>query len=357
MLRLEDISLQLGGFRLCSINLHIRTGEYRVLLGPTGTGKTVLLETIAGLHSPHQGKIFLDGQNITTTAPEKRHLGIVYQDYALFPHFNVFQNIAFGLKIRGTAQNIIERKILKITEFLRISHFLKRLPKNLSGGECQRVALARALVLKPAMLLLDEPLSAMDRLTRNRLRDELKRIHKELGMTIFHITHDLHEAFFLADQMAVMHDGNILQKGTPDELSQRPATRFVAELMGMKNFIPTRMKTNGSIEVQGMGSLDPGLLPPVAEQPGEILLTFPNQAVELAPMQPSDAYWWRGPASIVGMNQGGDQVAIKLALSDDTIIHTTFSQREISRFPFSPTPGVEVETGIVKKGLHLLPAK
>jgi hypothetical protein len=124
--------------------------------------------------------------------------------------------------------------------------------------------------------------------------------------------------------------------------------------MGMKNFIPTRMKTNGSIEVQGMGSLDPGLLPPVAEQTGRMLLTFPAQAVELAPTQSRDAYWWRGPASIVGMNQGGDQVAIKLALSDDTIIHTTFSQREISRFPFSPTPGMEVETGIVKKGLHLL---
>ncbi len=357
MLRLHDISLQIGGFSLKKINLHIRRGEYRVILGPTGAGKTVLLETIAGLNRPKQGTIFLADQDITTTGPEQRHLGVVYQDYALFPHLSIFHNIAFSLQIQKVNKKIIIRKVGQMAEFFRISHLLHRLPGNLSGGERQRTALARALVMNPAMLLLDEPLSAMDRLTRDRLQDELQCIHRELGMTIFHITHDLNEAFFLADQMAVMRDGKILQQGTPEKVCRRPATRFVAKLMGMKNFIPTRIKADGSLEVQGMGTLDRNVLQTVPEQAGDFLLTFPNQAVELAPMQDGDAYWWQGRTRIVGMNQGGDQVAIKLALAGDTILHTSFSQREINRLPFTPHPGMEVETTIDKKGLHLLTAE
>ncbi len=355
MLRLQNIALQLDGFRLQEINLHIHDGEYLVLLGPTGTGKTVLLETIAGIHLPDQGKLYLKGKERTKTAPEKRRLGVVYQDYALFPHFTIFQNMAFGLKMQGVHQKDRTKDIVRTAEFLGISHLLQRLPKKLSGGERQRAALARALVLNPAMLLLDEPLSAVDRLTGDRLREELKRIHGELGITILHITHNLQEAFFLADRIAVMHDGRILQQGTPGEVSQKPATRFVAELMGLKNFIPVRMMKNGLLEVQGMGTLAPDLIPDLPAGGDKLLLTFSGQAVELVPTQSCDAYWWQGPARIIGIHQGGDQVAIKLALPDDAVIHTSFSQREISRFPFSPAPGMEVETGIVKQGLHLLP--
>jgi ABC-type sugar transport system ATPase subunit len=354
MLRLEDIGLQLGGFRLCSINLHIRTGEYRVLLGPTGTGKTVLLETIAGLHFPDQGKLYLKGKERTRTAPEKRHLGIVYQDYALFPHLTIFQNMAFGLKMRGTSQKDIKQDVLQTAIFLGIDHLLKRLPKNLSGGERQRAALARALVLRPAMLLLDEPLSAVDRLTGDHLRDELKRIHRELGMTILHITHNLQEAFFLADSMAVMHNGRILQQGTPGEISQKPTTRFVAELMGIKNFLPARITANNSLYVKGLGTINQNFLQAVPMPGGKMLLTFPARAVELAPMQSRDAYCWQGLTRIVNMNHGSDQVTIKLALADNIIIHTAFSQREIAHLPFIPAPGMKVETGIVKQGLHLL---
>ncbi len=357
MLRLDDISLQIGGFSLQSINLHIRQGEYRVILGPTGAGKTVLLETIAGLKRPQQGTIFLAGENITATAPEKRHFGMVYQDYALFPHLSVFHNIAFSLQIRGTDKKIIRQKVDRMAEFFRISHLLKRLPQDLSGGECQRVALARALVLEPALLLLDEPLSALDRLTRNRLQEELQRIRRQLGITVFHITHDLDEAFFLADRMAVMHNGGIVQEGRPEEIARRPKTKFVAELMGLKNFLPAQVSKQGMIEVQVLGRLNRDFLQPDPEQAGDVLLTFPDQAVEIAPVQTDKLYCWQGMAGIAAINQGRDRVDIKLALADNTTIHTSCSQREINHLPFSPAPGMEVEIGLIAQGLHLLKAQ
>lgn len=356
MLRLDDIGLALGSFRLRGIHLHIRAGEYLVLLGPTGAGKTLLLETIAGLHAPGRGRILLHGLDITRTAPEKRRLGIVYQDYALFPHFTIFDNIGFGLKMRKTAPKNIDLQVRAMADFLGISHLLTRLPANLSGGERQRSALARALVLQPDILLLDEPLSAVDRLTGDFLRNELKRIHRELGMTILHITHNLEEAFFLADRMAVMNQGEILQQGTVGKVCGRPKNRFIAELMGLKNFFSVRLKNNGIIEVEGLGTLAPGLLPPISGQTGKMLLTFPGQAVELAPSQSNSACWWQGSARIVELHPGGEQTEFTLALENDIILHTAFSHREIHRFPFVPTVGMEVETGITTKGLHLLPA-
>ena len=355
MLRLEDIWVELGGFRLRSINFHIRAGEYRVLLGPTGTGKTVLLETIAGLHTPQRGHIFLNNRDITKTAPEDRHMGVVYQDYALFPHLSVFDNIAFGLKIQGMERNKIRTTAQDMAVFLNIDHILTRTPRNLSGGECQRVALARALVLKPHVLLLDEPLSAVDRLTRDRLQGELKRIHEELGIAILHITHDLTEAFLLADRMTVMQEGVILQEGTPDAISRKPATRFVAELLGMRNFIPARVDTNGSIQVRGMGPLDPGLLTSPPRNSKEILISFPEWSVNFSPTANPDTFWWHGRTRVMDINSTNNQVKIELALPDTTRIHTTFSRREMGCLPFSIAPGMEVDTSIARDNLHWLP--
>ena len=157
MLHLCDICLQLGGFKMNSLNLHIRKAEYCVILGPTGTGKTVLLETIVGLHNPQQGTIILDKKDITKITPEKRHLGVVYQNYALFPHLNVFDNIAFGLQLQGIPRRNIRARVHEMAGFLRISHLLNRRPGNLSGGECQRTANARAIINKTDVVLADEP--------------------------------------------------------------------------------------------------------------------------------------------------------------------------------------------------------
>jgi ABC-type Fe3+/spermidine/putrescine transport system ATPase subunit len=356
MLHLEDIWVRLGGFQLRGINLHIRPGEYRVLLGSTGTGKTVLLETIAGLHHPGRGKILLKGRDITHLAPEERHVGVVYQEYALFPHMSVFRNIAFGLQIKRIDKEKIKTAVEETSRFLDIAHILSRMPGHLSGGERQRVALARALVLKPHMLLLDEPLSAVDRLTRERLQTELKRIHQELGITILHITHDLDEAFLLADHLAVMRAGAVLQEGTPEEISAHPESRFVAELTGVSNFVPARVIGDGMIYVDGMGLLDPELLSPA---PGktlrEIFITIPGWAIELFPGRRRQPFLWRGKATIASVNRGDGHVALTLALLNGTRLQTTFSRRETARFPFSLTAGVSLECGILRRGIHWVP--
>ncbi len=355
MLHLCDICLQLGGFKMNHLNLHIRKAEYCVILGPTGTGKTVLLETIVGLNNPQQGKIILDKKDITKITPEKRHLGVVYQDYALFPHLNVFDNIGFGMRLQGMPHRNIRTKVHEMAEFLRISHLLNRHPGNLSGGECQRTALARALVMHPKMLLLDEPLSAVDRLTRDRLQSELKRIHKELNITILHITHDLNEAFFLADRIAVMRDGTILQQGDPEVISRQPVNRFVAELMGIKNFLQARVNSNGSVQIPSMGSLEQDILPTLPPHEFRtILVTFPDWAVEVTSIQKKH-HWWHGKTVIAALHPGNNHIGLDLTLPSGTSIHTSFSQREIQQLPEQPTQGSEVYVGINRNSLHWLP--
>ncbi len=246
-LRLRDLSVDLKAFHLREIDLDIAVGEYVVVLGPTGAGKTVLLETIAGLLHPLQGCVSMDGQNITDIPPERRGIGFVYQDYALFPHLNVADNIAFGLKLRkdlGGLRRLLaprvitaERRVEEISRLLSIDHLLHRRPKTLSGGEQQRVALARALVIEPQLLLLDEPLSALDPETRMSLQRELARVHRELGTTTLHVTHDFEEAVALGDRIAVVHQGRIVQVGTPEDIFRRPANEFVARFVGVRNVL------------------------------------------------------------------------------------------------------------------------
>jgi len=198
------------------------------------------------------------GQGVTFLPPEARHLGVVFQDYALFPHLTVYANIAFGLRLKDEVRTTARHTVEEIARFLDIGHLMDRRPGHLSGGERQRVALARALVLEPHMLLLDEPLSALDRSTRDRLRRELRRIHREIGVSILHITHDLSEAFFLADRLAVMREGAIVQEGRPEEILKRPADRFVAELLGIENFIPARVEKGGEVFLNGLGPVETG---------------------------------------------------------------------------------------------------
>jgi len=236
-LTIRDLCVTLGSFRLDRLTLEVNPGEYLVILGPTGAGKTVLLETIAGLYRPRRGRVFLDGQDLTNEPPERREIGFVYQDYALFPHLTVYENIAFGLELRSEREQQYRRRIQEMSAQLGIEDFWDRKPSTLSGGEQQRVALARALVIQPRVLLLDEPLSALDPRTREKLQRELKRIHRQLGMTILHVTHDFEEAMALADRIAVIRDGQLAQIGTPDDIFQRPATPELAHFVGAHNVL------------------------------------------------------------------------------------------------------------------------
>lgn len=235
MLDIRGLSLTLGEFSLDGVDMVVGDGEYFIVLGPTGAGKTILLETIAGIYTPKTGTIILDGREITRTDPKDRGIGMVYQDFMLFPHLTVEENIGFGLRQQRVEPGRIREQVVETAELLGIGHLLERTPGTLSGGEQQRAAIARALVLQPRVLLLDEPLSALDTITRDRLRRELRAIHQATGTTVVHITHHFEDIFALADRVAVMQDGTIVQAGTPDEVFQRPATEFVAAFTGMEN--------------------------------------------------------------------------------------------------------------------------
>lgn len=233
--QLQGLWVDLEEFRLREIDLEVQAGQYSVILGPTGAGKTVLLETIAGLWPQSRGRILLDGEDITGAPPERRGVGFVYQDYALFPHLSVGENIAFGLTLKGMHHTAVRDRVDKISAMLDIRRLLGRRTGTLSGGEQQRTALARALIVEPRLLLLDEPLSALDPETRETLRHDVGRLQRRLGVTTIHVTHDFEEAVALADRVAVMNDGRIVQVGTPEDIFRRPASEFVARFVGVRN--------------------------------------------------------------------------------------------------------------------------
>jgi molybdate/tungstate transport system ATP-binding protein len=238
MIRVEDLNVSLLDFNLQDIHLTVEKNEFFALMGPTGAGKTVLLEAIAGLIPIRGGKIFVGDREVTGLPPEKRGIGIVYQDHALFPHQTVLQNITYGLHFRRTAVADAAKRVERLVDMLNLSHLLKRLPTYLSGGEKQRVALARALVVKPKVLLLDEPMSALDPSFREEVRDSLKDLHDSSDTTFLMVTHNFSDAFFLANRAAVMNQGRIEQTGRMSEVFHRPNSLFAAEFVGMKNVFP-----------------------------------------------------------------------------------------------------------------------
>jgi len=247
MIRVENLYKDWREFSLKNINLEVKKGEYFVLLGPTGAGKTLLLETIAGFHIPESGKIWIEGKDVTALPPEKRRVGFIYQDYSLFPHLSVKQNIEFGLKLKKSSEGS-EKRVNEIMDWLGISHLAHRYPQTLSGGEQQKVAIARAISIEPSLLLLDEPLSALDQRTREYLREELKRVNRELGITMVHVTHDHIEAMLLADRVGVMMDGRIVQVGAPDEIFSRPRSIELANFVGVGNIFNGRIiKNDGGV--------------------------------------------------------------------------------------------------------------
>lgn len=233
MIRLVDVSFRVGLFELRSVNLEIERGEYFAILGPTGVGKTKLLEIIAGLQSPTSGSVWIADENVTALAPERRRVGFMYQDYLLFPHLTVRKNIMFGLHDKPKSERL--RRVDEVSHLLGIEGLLDRHVTGLSGGEQQRVALARALAPQPRVLLLDEPLSALDPQNRRAVRRELTALHAQLGTTTIHVTHDFEEALVVADRLAVMNKGAIVQVGPPEEVVHKPNSEFVADFFGAEN--------------------------------------------------------------------------------------------------------------------------
>lgn len=244
------------------VTLTINHGEFFSFLGPSGCGKTTTLRVIAGLEWCDSGRIFFDDQDVTDLPPYKRNTGMVFQNYALWPHMTVFDNIAYGLKIRKLPKDEIRRRVKEVLELVKLSGMENRYPTQLSGGQQQRVALARALVVEPRVLLLDEPLSNLDAKLRVEMREEIKKIQKKLGITAIYVTHDQEEAMVISDRIAVLNQGKVMQVGTPQELYRRPRNLFVATFLGRYTIFrgkvsevdPSRVVTvkAGSLVIKGM---------------------------------------------------------------------------------------------------------
>jgi spermidine/putrescine transport system ATP-binding protein len=226
------------------INLEVEDGEFFSLLGPSGCGKTTTLRMIGGFEAPTSGLIELQGQDVTWLPPYKRNVNTVFQNYALFPHLTIYENVAFGLRRKGVKDSEVQGRVKDMLKLVELSGFDARRPTQISGGQAQRVALARALINKPAVLLLDEPLGALDLKLRKQMQVELKRIQKEVGITFIYVTHDQEEAMTMSDRIAVMNKGHYEQLGEPEALYERPTTRFVAGFLGVSNLLPGAVEGN-----------------------------------------------------------------------------------------------------------------
>ena len=238
-LKISGLSKRYGDFvALAPTNIDVAQGEFLTLLGPSGSGKTTLLSLIAGLAQPDEGQMLIDGVDATRSAPYERDIGMVFQNYALFPHMTVEDNIAFPLRMRRQEQASIGRRVAEALEMIRLPHVAKRYPRELSGGQQQRIALARCMVYRPSIILMDEPLGALDKKLRDQMQLEIKRIHRELGTTIVYVTHDQEEAMTMSDRICLKNGGRIEQLGTPADLYFRPRTLFVADFLGESNLLP-----------------------------------------------------------------------------------------------------------------------
>ncbi len=237
-----------GAVALSQVDLRIRSGEFIVLVGPSGCGKSTLLRCLAGLEQPSAGQVLIEERDITSASPSERGIGMVFQDYALYPHMNARENLAFGLKMRGTPRSEITARVDEVSRMLGLEALLDRKPSQLSGGQRQRVAIGRALVRRPEVLLLDEPLSNLDAQLRARTRLEIAALHRRVGGTTLYVTHDQEEAMTLADRIVVLKDGAIQQVGPPMTLYREPANRFVAAFMGTPsmNFLEGELRQSGS---------------------------------------------------------------------------------------------------------------
>jgi multiple sugar transport system ATP-binding protein len=244
--RLEGISKRFGRIQAVKgLSLKVEPGRFVILLGPTGAGKTTTLRITAGLERPDEGEVYFDGRQVTDLPPQERDVAFVFQNLALYPRYNVFDNIASPLKARGMDQGEIERRVKRVADVLHISHLLDRKTMQLSGGEKQRVALGRAMVREPNLFLLDEPISALDAKLREEMRTELKRLQSDFGATFFYATPDQAEAMSMADIIAIINEGHIVQIGTPDEIYSRPANLFVADFVGSPgmNLLPCSVRS------------------------------------------------------------------------------------------------------------------
>ncbi|MDB5506780.1 MAG: hypothetical protein JWR75_1418 [Devosia sp.] len=345
-LRIENLVKAFSGNVVVKgVDLGFDKGEFVSLLGPSGCGKTTILRMIAGFERPTSGKITVDGRDITHLAPSQRNIGMVFQAYALFPNMNVANNIAFGLKVKGVPA---EERNARVTEMLRLiglTGYEKRFPYELSGGQQQRVALARALAPRPRLLLLDEPLSALDAKIRVSLRGEIRAIQRDLGITTVFVTHDQEEALSISDRIVVMNAGSVEQFGQPFEIYNRPTSKFVATFVGTLNTLTAKIidSAAGTVSLGGQTITVPAL-PKGASNGSEVGLTLRPETVRLGPGSGSDLALQGTVASVDFL---GSVIRLKLDLGGNSISLDTFNDRRTPPPALGETITVSIAPGDV----------
>ncbi len=271
------------------VNLEISRGEFFTLLGPSGSGKTTTLKMLAGLELPTAGDILIDGVHVTTLMPHQRNIGMVFQNYALFPHMTVAENVGFPLKMRRVGKGEIAERVRQALEITQLGEFGARYPRQLSGGQQQRVALARAMVYNPSILLMDEPLGALDRNLRDHMRLELKRLQRQIGATVLYVTHDQDEALSMSDRVGVMNDGKLLQVADPKTLYEYPTSQFVATFIGESNVLTARVvSANGdlALDVEGLRTTVRAVRPEGISQGDEVTVVLRPEKVQVGSASP-----------------------------------------------------------------------
>ena len=307
-----------------NVDLSLDPEEFVTFLGPSGSGKTTTLMMVAGLQQPDGGSIKLGGAPIERQPPYRRDIGMVFQHYALFPHMSVRKNVAFPLEMRGVAKPEIQRQVADALELVGLADYGHRLPRELSGGQQQRVALARAMVYRPALLLMDEPLGALDKKLREQMQREIKRVHRERRISVLYVTHDQEEALTMSDRIAVFSRGRIEQIGTPSELYERPATRFVADFLGDTNFFPGTVLgcSGGHCRIEVLGCPVEAMAPTPVAAGARVVVAVRPERVRLQPGTASDGlggrlieviYLGASRRSVVRLADGGDYFALQPA--------------------------------------------
>lgn len=297
---------------LFDVSLSIRMGEFVTLLGPSGSGKTTLLKILAGFEPVDQGAIVMAGRDITALPPEKRNFGLVFQGYALFPHMSVHDNIAYPLKVRRVPRDEIAVRVQAMLDLVQLGRFAQRRPSELSGGQQQRVALARALVFKPDLLLLDEPMSALDKKLRVDLQEELREIHRTLGTTFINVTHDQDEAMHMSDRIAVMNHGRITQFDTAFNLYRHPKSRFVADFVGKSNILDGALQQEAGQSVFRASGIAIPLVETVPHTgPVELMIRPEDGAIELTRAEDGRVYL---PGRVLHSTYSGDRALYSVAL-------------------------------------------
>jgi iron(III) transport system ATP-binding protein len=330
------------------VSLAVADGELLTLLGPSGCGKSTTLRMIAGFEEPDEGTILIGGRDVTYALPNKRGIGFVFQNYALFPHLSVFENVAYGLRVQGRDEASIARAVGEVLELVGLARYERQQPHQLSGGEQQRVALARAVVFEPQVLLFDEPLSNLDAKLRVEMREQIRELQKRIGITTVYVTHDQEEAMAISDRIAVMDRGSIVQEGTAQALYYRPATEFVARFIGRTNLLTGRVLSvsddRAEIEVEGQRV---GWLGKTVAAPGDLLrLVVRPEMIELQPALPGDSHC----GIVVSRTFLGEKTDYSVTLGSVTLQISASGHSDLQRIEV----GRSVTVRFRSEGIHAL---